>query len=179
MLLVNSTTVCCILHTLTDLPEMTALMRNAWILIFCLLVMPHAAQSQETLPSPISSLYEETLSAMQTSKSPQDIKRMVEAMDSPEWVGIAPTGEKISREQAEKQLLALLSTPASQRPIPEQKIVFASHAGSRALVVYWVYRTTAGGPVGSIARDTWVQTGEGWRRSIHEKLFPDRLLKLP
>jgi hypothetical protein len=104
---------------------------------------------------------------------------MLEAMDSPEWVGVGPTGEKTSRAQAEKQLLGPLAIPVGQRPIPGQKIVFVSESGPRVLVVYWVYRATAEGPVGSIVRDTWIQTAAGWRRSIHEKLFPDRLLKLP
>ena len=155
------------------------MVRKIWIVIFSVVVLSCAAQSQDVLPSAISSSYDATLSGMQSSKSPQDIHRMVEAMDSPDWVGVAPSGEKTSREQAEKQLLGLLAIPVSQRPIPGQKIVFVSESGSRALVVYWVYRTTAEGPVGSMVRDTWRQTGAGWRRSMHEKLFPDRLLKLP
>jgi len=154
-------------------------LRKIWIVIFTVVVLPCAAHSQDVLPSAISSLYDAALSAMQTSKSPQDIHRMVEAMDSPDWVGVAPTGEKTSREQTEKQLLGLLSILVGQRQIPGQKIVFVGKSGSRALIVYWVYRTTAEGLVGSMVRDTWIQTGAGWRRSMHEKLFPDRLLKLP
>ncbi|MDX6459056.1 MAG: hypothetical protein QOH35_2658 [Acidobacteriaceae bacterium] len=71
---------------------------------------------------------------------------MVEVMDSPDWVGVAPTGEKTFREQTEKQLLGLLSIPVGLKPIPGQKIVFVGESGSRALIVYWVYRTTAEGP---------------------------------
>lgn len=89
---------------------------------------------------------------------PRDIHRMVEAMDSPDWIGVAPTGEKTSREQAERQLAGLLSVPAGQRPIPLQKIIYVSDSGSHALVVYWVYRATKEGPVGSMIRDTWLQT---------------------
>ncbi len=148
-------------------------------MILTMVVLPRAGQPQDVLPSAISSLYDAALSAMQTSKSPQDINRMVEAMDSPDWVGVAPTGEKMAREQAEKQLLGILSIPVGQRPIPEQRIVFVSQAKSIAIIVYWVYRNTDKGPVGSMARDKWMQTGVGWRRFMHEKLFPDRLLKLP
>jgi hypothetical protein len=72
---------------------------------------------------------------MQTSKSTQDIHRMVEVMDSPDWVGVAPTGEKTFREQTEKQLLGLLSIPVGLKPIPGQKIVFVGESGSRALIV--------------------------------------------
>ena len=57
------------------------------------------------------------------------------------WVSVAPNGEKTSRDQAEKQLLGLLSIPPGQRPTPLQKIVYVSEPGPRVLVVYWVYRT--------------------------------------
>ncbi len=154
-------------------------MRGIVIGILIAVLFHFAAQAQETLPSAISSVYDSTLSAMQSSKSRQDIIQMVEAMDSSDWVGVAPTGEKMSRSQAEEQLLALLSIPVGQRPIPKQKLIYVSDSGPRALVVYWVYRTTEEGSVGSIARDSWIKTQAGWRRSMHEKLFPDRLLNLP
>src|SRR5579862_7488137 len=129
-------------------------MRGIVIGILIAVLFRFAAQAQETLPSAISSVYDSTLSAMQSSKSRQDIIQMVEAMDSPDWVGVAPTGEKMSRSQAEEQLLALLSIPVGQRPIPKQKLIYVGDSGSRALVVYWVYRTTEEGSVGSIVRDS-------------------------
>ena len=154
-------------------------MRDIRIGIVIAVLFRGAAQAQEILPPAISSVYDATLSAMQSSKSRQDIIRMVETMDSSDWVGLAPTGEKMSRSQAETQLLGLLTVPAGKRPIPQQKLVYVSDSGSRALVVYWVYRTTEAGSVGSMVRDSWIKTQAGWRRSMHEKLFPDRLLKLP
>jgi hypothetical protein len=135
--------------------------------------------AQEALPAPVSAAYAATLTLLQSARSPQDVHRMVEAMDTPDWIGIAPTGEKMSRDEAEKQLVALLSIPTGQRPVPIQKLVYATQQGSHLLAVYWVYRTAPQGPVGSIVRDSWSQTPVGWRRSMHEKLFPDRLLTLP
>jgi len=107
------------------------------------------------------------------------LTQMVAAIDSPDWVGVAPSGEKTTRDEAEKQLLGLLSIPAGQRPIPLQKIIYVNVSGKQTLVVYWVYRNTPEGNVGSIVRDTWQQTQAGWLRSLHEKVFPDRPLKLP
>jgi len=138
-----------------------------------------AAQAQEAVPPAISSAYEATLSALQSAKTPEDVHRMVDAMDSPDWVGIAPTGEKMSRDEAEKQLVGLLSIPPGKRPVPLQKTIYVGETGLRVVVVYWVYRITDQGAVGSMVRDSWMQTPAGWRRSLHEKLFPDRLLKLP
>ncbi|MGO9775860.1 MAG: hypothetical protein ACLQGT_15440 [Terracidiphilus sp.] len=154
-------------------------MRKIWSGIITAVFFSFTVQAQEVLPSEISSAYAASLAAMQSSKTPQDINRMIEAMDSPDWVSVAPTGEKTSRDQAEKQLLGLLSIPVGQRPTPLQKIIYVSEPGPRVLVVYWVYRNTDEGPVGSMVRDTWMQNRDGWRRTLHEKLFPDRPLKLP
>jgi len=154
-------------------------MRNVSIVVMIASFFSLTLQAQEAAPPAISSAYEASLSALQSSKSPQDIHRMIEAMDSPDWISVAPSGEKTFRDQAEKQLLGLLAIPAGQRPVPLQKILYASAADAQTIVVYWVYRNTDEGPVGSMIRDTWRQTPAGWRRSLHEKLFPDRLLKLP
>jgi len=154
-------------------------MRSLPVVTLLAVLCSISVSTQEALPNPISAAYATTLSSLQTARSPQDIHRMVEAMDAPDWVSIAPTGEHMSRSEAEKQLAGLLSIPTGQRPIPNQKLIYASQHGSHLLAVYWVYRTTPQGAVGSIVRDSWSQTPAGWRRSMHEKLFPDRLLTLP
>jgi hypothetical protein len=154
---------------------MTSIRIAVIIFLFCGV----AAHAQEAMPPAISSAYEATLSALQSAKTPEDVHRMVDAMDTPDWVSIAPTGEKMSRDEAEKQLVGLLSIPVGKRPVPLQKTIYVGEIGPRVVVVYWVYRITDAGAVGSIVRDSWLQTPSGWRRSLHEKLFPDRLLKLP
>lgn len=134
---------------------------------------------QEAVSPAISAAYEASLSALQSCKSLQDVHRMVEAMDTPDWVSVSPSGDKTSRDEAEKQLLGLLSVPVGQRPIPLQEIIYAIESNGHATVVYWVYRMTDQGQVGSMIRDSWIKTQAGWRRSMHEKIFPDRPLKLP
>lgn len=143
------------------------------------MLWPLPAQSQETLPAEISAAYAATLSSLQSAKSPEEIHKMMEAMDSKDWISISPTGEKTHRNDAEKQLVGILSIPVGQRPIPKQKIVFVNNAVSLTVAVFWAYRMTDQGPVGSLIRDTWQMTESGWRRSLHEKLFPDRLLTVP
>jgi hypothetical protein len=54
------------------------------------------ARAQEALPSAISSAYGATLKSMQSAKTPEDIRRMVEAMDARDWVSIAPNGDTMS-----------------------------------------------------------------------------------
>jgi hypothetical protein len=147
--------------------------------LFVLVFLSLKASAQEHLPAAIDAAYGATLTALQSAKSADDIHRMVEAMDAPDWVSIDPTGAKMSRNEAERQLVGLLSIPVGQRPIPKQKTVYVGEQDKRVVVVYWVWRTTDKGSVGSLVRDSWVQTAAGWRRSMHEKIFPDRLLELP
>ncbi len=154
-------------------------MRRFLIATLAALALTPVAKAQEALPRAISDAYESTLSALQSAKSTADIHRMMDAMDAPDWVSVAPTGEKTSRDDAENQLKGILSIPSGQRPIPIQKTIFVSDQGSQVLVLYWVYRITDQGKVGSIVRDSWLKTPDGWRRTRHEKFFPDRLLSLP
>lgn len=154
-------------------------MRRFWMISLFTLICALQVQSQEAVPSAISAAYDNTLSALQAAKSSADIGRMVEAMDAPDWIGLGPSGEKMGRSEAEKQLEGLLSIPPGQRPTPLQQVIYVSEHEKQALVVYWVYRKTDQGAVGSLVRDTWIQIASGWRRSLHEKLFPDRLLELP
>jgi hypothetical protein len=154
-------------------------MRNLLFATLAATMLVSTALGQEAVPPAIASAYESVLSALQTAKSSEDIRRMVETTDAPDWVGVSPTGEKTSRSEAEKQLQGLLSIPPGQRPVPTQKVIYAGEQDTRVFMVYWVYRTTDQGAVGSLIRDTWIQIPAGWRRTMHEKLFPDRLLKLP
>lgn len=148
-------------------------------LVVSIVLCQYAAHCQEAVPKAIAQAYDSTLVAIQAARTSDDIHRLVDATDSSDWVSISPTGEKIYRDGAEKQLLGLLSIPPGQRPIPVQKIVYASVLQTKVVVVYWVYRMTKKGPVGSLVRDTWFNAEGGWRRSIHEKFFPDRLIEKP
>lgn len=98
--------------------------------------------AQDAVSPAISAAYEASLSALQSCQSPQDVHRMVEAMDTPDWVSVSPSGDKTSRDEAEKQLLGLLAVPVGQRPIPQQAIIYAVESNEHATVVYWVYRMT-------------------------------------
>jgi len=132
--------------------------------------------ADEDVPKTIRDLYNATFAAMKEAKTKEDLARMVSAIDAPEWVGNSPEGETLTRAQSLASLEPILAIPAEKRPTPKLDFVFIKETGWNVLAVYWVYRQTEQQLVGSMARDTWVRTGQGWRRIRHEKLFPERLL---
>jgi hypothetical protein len=54
--------------------------------------------------------------------------------------------------------------------------VYIQQTGWNVLVVYWNSRRSGTRVIGSLYRDTWVRTADGWRRIRQEKFFPDRPL---
>lgn len=154
-------------------------MKGIGIAVLLGVLSGHPAQAQEALPSAISASYDAESSVLQSAKSRADIHKMMDAIDTADWVDVAPTGERMSRDVVEQQLSAIVSVLPGERPIPKHKIIYVGDLRSTVLVVYWTYRATARGLVGSIVRDSWIETSVGWRRSTTEKLFPDRILALP
>ena len=134
------------------------------------------AKAQDPNVAAVKERYAATLAAMQNMKTPADLRRMFDETDAPEWVSIDPNGETMTRDQAMKGVESILSIPPGSRPIPIQDFVYMATTGKEVIAVYWVYRRTDSGLVGSMVRDTWAHRDTGWRRTKHEKFFPDRPL---
>ena len=134
------------------------------------------AQSQDDFRREITKTYEATFSAMRQIKTKADLQQMVDAIDVPEWQGNLPSGEIMTRSEAIASLMGLLSVPLENRPVLHQQMLYMAETGWSAYAVYWIYREAGDQLIGSIARDTWARTPQGWRRIRHEKLFPDRPL---
>ena len=148
-----------------------------WRQLTATLVFPLAAfGADEDVPKTIRDLYNATFASMKQAKTKEDLARMVSAMDAPEWVGNSPDGETLTRVQSLALLEPILAIPSDERPAPKLDFVYVKETGWNVLVVYWAYSQTEHQLVGSMARDTWVRTGQGWRRIKHEKLFPNRPL---
>ncbi len=133
-------------------------------------------QGQGDFRQEITKTYEATFSAMRQVKTKADLQKMVDAIDVPEWQSSLPTGEIMTRPEAVASLMGLLNVPPENRPVPRQQMVYMSETGWSAFAVYWIYREAGDQLIGSLARDTWARTPQGWRRIRHEKLFPDRPL---
>ena len=136
----------------------------AAMLVFSLTAFGAGEDVQKT----IRDLYNATFASMKEAKTKEDLGRMVNAIDAPEWVGNSPEGETLTRVQSQASLEPILAIPSDKRPVPKLDFVYIKETGWNVLAVYWVYRQTENQLVGSMARDTWVRTAQGWRRIKHE-----------
>ena len=99
------------------------------------------------------------------------------APSRPEWVGNMPAGETLTLEFLRKEGEALLAIPLEKRPLPPRlDFLYIRETGWNVLAVYWMSRRMGGRVVGSLYRDTWVRSADGWKRIRQEKMFPDRPL---
>lgn len=151
---------------------MTAFARRFLLMLF----MCTTANSQDDFRQSITRAYETVFSAMREVKTKAELQQMVDAIDVPEWQANLPAGETMTRAEAIASLTGLLAVPPESRPVPRQQILYMTETGWSVLAVYWIYRPAGDVLVGSLARDTWVRTSQGWRRIRHEKFFPDRPL---
>ena len=141
-----------------------------------LLLVCQCMAQESHLQDLIEQKYAASMNSLRNARTTSDIEKLVSEMDVREWVASLPAGETMTRSEAITTLQGLLSIPPEKRPIPHQQILYMTETGWNALIVYWVYRESNHQLVGSLARDTWVQTAQGWKRIRHEKLFPDRPL---
>ena len=145
--------------------------------------------AQADLQTTLSGMYRQTLSGMQKATSAADVGRIVDAIDTPDWVSINADGARLTREQSKQELVRSLAGPRGDQPGIE--ILWLNQSGNAATAVCWVFGRSASvdtagqfGPkgvrheilAGSLVRDSWTLTKEGWRRRMHEKIFPNRIL---
>jgi hypothetical protein len=132
-----------------------------------------SAQDNKTT---IQKMYAATFASLHDAKTKEDIAQMVDAFDTPDWLSNQPNGQTLTRPEAVRLLESLLATPPEKRPSAKMDIIFMNETQWSVTVLYWVYTAADEKLVGSIARDTFVRTAQGWRRNRHEKYFPDRPL---
>lgn len=130
----------------------------------------------EDAKTTIEAIYKSTISALHTAQTKDDIQRMVDAIDVKEWVSSLFDGQTMTRSQATSGLESLLAIPVGNRPTFFIEPFYWSNTAASVTVVYWAYRGAKDSLTGSIARDTWARTAEGWRRTRHEKIIPDQPL---
>lgn len=146
------------------------------MLAVVLLLSPAVYAADEDIKKTIQALYASTLAAMKEATTKEDIAKIVNGMDAPEWTGTLPAGETVTRVDAIAGLEAMLAIPPEKRPVPSLDFVYVHENGPNVLAVYWVFRETDQKIIGSLVRDTWVRTAPGLRRIRHEKFFPERVL---
>ena len=139
------------------------------------MVAGHFAIADEGAEKTIRDLYAASQKTMREARTKEDMSRAL-ATFAPEWVGNMPAGETLTFADVLREVEAGLTIPPERRPIPRMDFVYIRQTGWNVLAVYWNSRRSGNQLIGSLYRDTWVQTADGWRRIRQEKFFPDRPL---
>jgi hypothetical protein len=179
----------------------------AWflnVLLYTVLLPPFHAHAQARPDVPpleiVTTLYRNTFAALHNAKTKEDIAKMVDAMEAPDWVSIDPNGYTVlTRDQEVRQLEDFLNVPPEKRPSNPLEILWLHEESWKITVVDLVHSGVQGsaalpefrskemfGPnaearfvlAGSLVRDTFARTPQGWRRIRHEKLLPDQFQRI-
>ena len=164
------------------------------------LILVHSALAQPGLDV-AKEYYRRTLSALQQAKSKDDLKKLVEMLDAPDWVSIDPAGFVVqTRDKAALALEPFLTIAPGKRPLPTVEVLWVHDEPWRVTAVSIVLgpnvtvpnppratsKSTFGSAAqphfllaGSLIRDTFAMTATGWRRFKHEKLLPDQFRAPP
>ena len=141
------------------------------------------AQQDPTILQTAKSLYTAALTAIRDAKSLDDMKKLADQFDSPDWISVDRFGRPgFTRRQADTGLAALLALPADRR-ITGMEILWAERDSDRMIVLGWMMpnQVERPNPTGgtqrltrsTLFRDTFTDTPLGWRRIKHEKLLPN------
>jgi hypothetical protein len=131
--------------------------------------------ADDSVEKTIKDLYASSREILRTARTKEDLARALSTF-APEWVGKMPAGETLTIADLIKEGEAGLAIPPESRPQPKMDFLYIRETGWNVLVVYWNSRRSGTQVIGSLYRDTWVRTADGWRRIKQEKFFPDRPL---
>lgn len=156
-----------------------------------LLTQVHPCAAQDAIKDTLQGIYSQTMTAMRTAKTRAEIERIVRQTDMPVLTNIGEYGHvsTSTRAQTVHDLEEVIAQPKREKW--DVRIIWAFRDQDRATAVAWVYtkpenadgeqndgKKGVGHSVvfGTIVRDKWVLTRDGWRRGSHQKIFPDRFL---
>lgn len=149
-------------------------------LIYALLLTPAAAQPKQdpTAMDTAKSIYTRAFTLTRDAKNMDDMRRLSDSLDAPEWVSIDRFGRQLlNRKQAEREFESILALPPEQRAAA-MDIIWAERDETRLIVVAWMFpqETTRDGHKlsrATLIRDIFDSTPAGWRRIRHEKFLPN------
>ena len=164
------------------------------VLLLALFVPAVSWAGQDPLKDTLQGICNQTLTAMRSAKTTAEIRQIVNRIDMPQSARIATDGQvtTVTAEQTIHELEGQVTEP--NKEIWKIDVLWASRVHDEATTVAWIYTKSNSADVegvdsqkkgekhpvlfGTIIRDRWIFTKDGWRRSSHEKFFPDRILAI-
>ncbi|MDR3704185.1 MAG: hypothetical protein P4L56_31345 [Candidatus Sulfopaludibacter sp.] len=165
------------------------------VLVVCLLVGIAAGQpvKQDAATLELArSIYSSSFTALRQAKTLEELRKLSDDLDAPEWISVDRFGRTIlTRQDADRDLESLLALPPERR-VTGMDILWAERDSDRLSVVAWMMPNVAErvdaegefGPKGAshkltrgtLIRDVFVKTADGWRRIRHDKLTPNDMV---
>jgi len=165
------------------------------LLMLCLLVGIAAGQQARQDPATLElakSIYSSSLTALRQAKTMDDLRKVSDDLDAPEWISVDRFGRTIlTKKEADRDLESLLALPPDRR-VAGMDIIWAERDSERMIVLAWMMpnqaeRVDAEGEFGAkgathqvsrgtLIRDIFVSTPNGWRRIRHDKLVPNDIV---
>lgn len=163
------------------------------VFLLCLVVglasgQQQAKQDSNTLEL-AKSIYSRSFTALREAKTLQDMQELADHLDSPDWIGVDRFGRTVlTRRDADREMKSVLSLPPERR-ITGMDIIWAERDSEQLIVVAWMMPnevevidsegeygqkgTTHRLLRGTLVRDIFLSTDDGWRRIRHDKLLPN------
>ena len=135
------------------------------------------------------SIYLRSFSGLRAAKTLDDMKKLADDLDSPDWISVDRFGRTVlTRKEADRELQSVLGLPPERR-VTEMDIIWTERDTDRLMVVAWMMPSETErldsdgdfGPPGAkhrltrgtLVRDIFQNTANGWRRVRHDKLVPN------
>ena len=138
------------------------------------------------------SIYSRSFTALREARTLEEMRRLSGDLDAPEWISVDRFGRTIlTKKDADRDLESLLALPPERR-VTGMDILWAERDSERLIVLGWMMvnmaeRVDAEGEFGpkaashkltrgTLIRDVFVKTADGWRRIRHDKLTPNDMV---
>jgi hypothetical protein len=131
------------------------------------------------------SIYARAFTEMRNAKSLDDMKKLADGLDSPDWISVDRFGRTaLTRQNADRELASVLSL-APERRVTEMDILWAEQDSDRLMVLAWMMPHQAElideegkhrAIEATLVRDLFRKAEHGWQRIQHDKLVPNNMV---
>jgi hypothetical protein len=162
------------------------------VLVLCLLIGIAAGQQVKQDPAALElarTIYSSSFTGLREAKTLEDLHKVSNDIDAPEWISVDRFGRTIlTKKDVDRDLESLLALPPDRR-VTGIDILWAERDAERLIVLAWMMPSEAErvdsdgefGPKGAshrvtrgtLIRDIFLNTADGWRRIRHDKLTPN------
>jgi hypothetical protein len=135
------------------------------------------------------SIYSRSFTEVRNAKTLEDMHKVSDRQDSKDWISLDRFGRMVLTKQdpagVDREFASMLSLPPERR-VAEMDIIWAERDSDRLMVLAWMMpheneMADADGQKhrlmeGTLIRDLFQKTADGWLRIQHDKLTPNNTI---